>query len=55
MLPGEGLRLRYVSALVYGEGEYATGEETTGNASVDVLTIGGASAARACTCSTGER
>lgn len=39
----KGCGYGYVSALVYGEGEYATGEETTGNASVDVLTIGGAS------------
>ena len=39
----KGCGYGYVSALVYGEGEYATGEESAANASVDVLTVGGAS------------
>jgi hypothetical protein len=39
----KGCGYGYVSALVYGEGEYATGEETTGNAQVDVLSVGSAS------------
>jgi hypothetical protein len=39
----KGCGYGYVSALVYGEGEYATGQETSANASVDVLTVGGAS------------
>lgn len=39
----KGCGYGYVSALVYGEGEYATGEESAANGSVDVLTVGGAS------------
>ncbi|MBX3230941.1 MAG: hypothetical protein KIT84_36390 [Labilithrix sp.] len=33
----------YVSALIYGEGEYATGEETTGSAGVSVAAVASAS------------
>ena len=33
----------YVSALIYGEGEYSSGEETAASAKVDVVTVGGTS------------
>ncbi len=39
----KGCGYGYVSALVYGEGEYATGEEARGTVSVDVMAVGGAS------------
>lgn len=39
----KGCGYGYVSALVYGEGEYATGEEARGSAQVDVMSIGSAS------------
>ncbi len=39
----KGCGYGYVSALIYGEGEYATGEEAHGSAQVDVMAVGGAS------------
>lgn len=39
----KGCGYGYVSALVYGEGEYATGEEASGSAQVDVMAVGSAS------------
>jgi len=39
----KGCGYGYVSALVYGEGEYATGEETRASGQIDVLAVGGAS------------
>jgi hypothetical protein len=41
----KGCGYGYVSALVYGEGEYATGEETRASASAEVLSVGSASGA----------
>jgi hypothetical protein len=38
----KGCGYGYVSALVYGEGEYATGEEASGSAQVDVMAVGSA-------------
>ncbi len=38
----KGCGYGYVSALVYGEGEYATGEEASGSAQVDVMSVGSA-------------
>ncbi len=42
----KGCGYGYVSALIYGEGEYATGEETTASASVEVAVAGGGGQAR---------
>ena len=39
----KGCGYGYVSALIYGEGEYATGEETSGSAGVTVAAVGSAS------------
>lgn len=42
----KGCGYGYVSALIYGEGEYATGEETSASASVDVAMASGGGQAR---------
>lgn len=41
----KGCGYGYVSALIYGEGEYATGEETSGSVGVNVAAVGSANGA----------
>lgn len=41
----KGCGYGYISALIYGEGEYATGEETAGSVGVNVAAVGSATGA----------